>query len=549
MKPFSKIAAPWALGGFFSLWVFFISLRRIYDFDYWTHLAMGRHFLAQGLTFFLSPANFFASRYITWPFQVMVYGVYDIGSHPLVSIMVALLAAAIFLPLLLRLLPRQELSKSLLLLFFLAALAATALFRFVPRPELLSYLFFTVAMALTCSWAEKPSWRKLFAVAIILLLWKPLHPTLYIGGPLVLLTGVLLSDWRQWLRWRGAGHKILLAAMLAAAIPLLYLAGRFAFFVYSLLGSGGVLAGVVEMRPTWHFPWVFGQFLAVTALAAALAALVPAGRWTRLGLILLAFLPGLLVVRNVPLTLFFMAFMAVEGLRPWTPPRWVDGRRRLWAAAVLTLCIGLGGYQFARTDNPWGVGAQWELYPKEAARHFQTANRPAPVFNNWDWGGYLLWAWEKNPLPFMDGRFGGNKTKMGDYERILDGADHQQLLDQYGINTILLRPFYPDSGRLHPVIAKLLFDPRWVLVDASDALLFVRDTELPHGQGLAPKEGWSLILRLADVLERTDPSDHPHLDFTRSLAYMGFGDFASAQQMFQRGAQHFPEIARQYSSR
>ncbi|PLX95978.1 MAG: hypothetical protein C0621_02700 [Desulfuromonas sp.] len=524
-----------------------ITLRLIYQFDYWTHLAMGQTFFSMGRDFFLSPNELFAGRAITWPFQVLVYGVETLFSHTGVSILVASLATFAFIPLLLRGVCRHNSAGSLLFILTLIGVVLSSRFRFIARPELLAYILFTTAMALACHWADKPKTRTLLGIAALLLIWKPLHPTLYIGGPLII--AFLASSpqkpgfWRT--QFRSPPFLLILVPLIG--VLLLY-SGRFANYVFTLLEQGNVLTGVVEMRPSWHFPMLFWPFLITTALAFALALAPREGRIQRATLITIALLPGLLAVRNIPLSLLFVSFMAAEGVRRTTlnltRPKYLP----LLTGGLLVLALLLGGRELRMVDPPFGTGVQWDWFPKESSEFVARNHLTGPLFNNWDWGGYLLWSLEGAPKPFLDGRFNGSKEKLADYDRIFAGDQHEPLLNKYEIETILIRPLYLDSGRTFPLVTRLLFSRHWRLVDAQDALVFVRKDLFPELKTLPLAEGWRLIIRQAEALKRNDPRfEHPHLDFTRGLAYMAVGEYTLAQNAFQKGKEEFPEIAKQYS--
>lgn len=526
-------------------WVFFVALRHIDDFDYWTHLALGRHFAEDWLHFLRSPLFAFSASNNEWPFQLMVYGVESLGSHPLVCVATALVATLFFVPLVWRASIGTSPAQRLILLLFLVWVVTVARFRFVPRPELLAYLLFTLGLWLVFSWLESPGKGKLFALMALLLAWFPLHPSLYIGAPLLLAVAIVMPGWDWWVRlWQGQKKRWVPGFALVLVALLLYEVGRFALRIYSYLTSGGVLVQVTEMRPTWEFPDLWWTYLVGVLLAFGLGALAPEGRWRRLFLLFLAFLPGLIVVRNVPLSLLFMAFVAIEGMRGWHPPQWLLGEQCLLLVLFILTLLGSGFYMANLPYPAWGPGVHWEYFPRQAADYVEEQHLPAPVFNNWDSGGYLNWRWQGTPRPFLDGRL-GSKEIMADHDRIEEANGHNGILDRHGIRTILLRPFYFNNGRLLPVVRILLADRRWVLVDASDALVFVRVADLNGLTALPAAAGWQLVLRQADRLGRLDPNMR-HLDFTRGVALLSLGRVDDARIAFKRGFEQAPELTEDY---
>lgn len=535
----------WLPASVFLGWIFFVALRYIDDLDYWTHLAVGRQYAEDWQRFLRSPALIFSESTNEWPFQLMVYGLESLGSHPLVCVATALISALIFVPMVLRASSETGPLKRMLIFLFLVWVVVVVRFRFVPRPELLAYLLFTLALWLVFSWIEAPGKAKIFALLALLLLWFPLHPTLYIGVSLLLAVVIIMPGRGWWLRlWNAHKQRWMLGVTLPLLAILLYGVGRFALRIYFYLTSGGVLIGVTEMRPTWEFPDLFWKYLVGVLLAVVLSLLVEEGRWRRLLLLFVALLPGLIVVRNVPLTLIFMAFIAIEGVRKWTLPPWIEGIQRSFSGLFVLVILGSALYMVRLPYPAWGTGVHWEYFPRQAADYVLQERLPAPVFNDWGCGGYLNWRWQGTPRHFLDGHL-GSKEIMSDHDRILDGVGYGSILERYGIRTILLQPFYLNSGRLHPVVRNLFSDRRWVLVDASDALVFVRTTDQNGLTALPVEAGWQLVLRQADRLGRLDPNMN-HLDFTRGIALLSLGRVDEARIAFRRGFDNFPELVDRY---
>lgn len=537
--------SAWLPASAFLGWVFFVALRYIDDLDYWTHLAVGREYAEDWQRFLHSPTLIFSEGTTEWPFQLMVYGLESLGSHPLVCVATALLSTLIFVPIVLRASSGAEPLKRLLLFLFLVWVVVVVRFRFVPRPELLAYLLFTLALWLVFSWIETPGKAKIIALLALLLLWLPLHPTLYIGVSLLLAVVIIMPGRGWWLRlWNARKERWVLGLALPLLALLLYGVGRFALRIYFYLTSGGILIGVTEMRPTWEFPDLFWKYLVGVLLAVVLSLLVEEGRWRRLLLLFIALLPGLIVVRNVPLTLLFMAFVAIEGARRWTLPPWIQGTQRLLPGLFVLVLLGSGLYMMRLPYPAWGTGVHWEYFPRQAADYVVQQHLPAPVFNNWGCGGYLNWRWQGEPKPFLDGRL-GTKEIMDDHDRVLEGDSHERILERYEIRTILLQPLYLNTGRLLPVVRVLFADRRWVLVDASDALVFVRAADQNGLTALPAEAGWQQVLRQADRLGRLD-ADMRHLDFTRGMALLALGRVDEARTAFRHGFENAPELTERY---
>jgi hypothetical protein len=115
-------------------------------------------------------------------------------------------------------------------------------------------------------------------------------------------------------------------------------------------------------------------------------------------------------------------------------------------------------------------------FPVEAVARARAAGLPGPVFNEFAWGGYLLYAWPEQPV-FIDGQtdfYGEQLTR--EYVTIREtGAGWQEALARRGIELMVLPP---DA----PLVRALAESPSWKLqyVDATAAVLQHRPAAQDH---------------------------------------------------------------------
>jgi hypothetical protein len=144
-----------------------------------------------------------------------------------------------------------------------------------------------------------------------------------------------------------------------------------------------------------------------------------------------------------------------------------------------------GGHAFQLHANTW-------KYPVEAADFLIAHGVRGHIFNTYEQGGYLMWRLWPQMQVFIDGR-ALNETVWNDYRHIAFNADYQggkttqQLLRDYGINTIVMNGF-DYVGELQ-FLAAALADPsqkEWKLAyEDEKELIYMR--ELPPGvQPLPP---------------------------------------------------------------
>jgi hypothetical protein len=175
--------------------------------------------------------------------------------------------------------------------------------------------------------------------------------------------------------------------------------------------------------------------------------------------------------------------------------------------------------------------ASWK-YPDGAIQFLRQHNVSAPMFNLYEWGGYLMWAAWPQEKTFVDGR-ALNESVFRDYWHVARNmADARQILDQYGVQVLLLEGFEYGTGSVYKLSA-LLADPaqtQWKLVfQDKTAMLFMR-TPPPGVAALDPAQVFaSLDAQCTDHLARQPESPrcalglggdlYPRLRMTERSAY------------------------------
>jgi hypothetical protein len=158
-------------------------------------------------------------------------------------------------------------------------------------------------------------------------------------------------------------------------------------------------------------------------------------------------------------------------------------KRALPQLAQLALALLLIGGAMA---SSWGSffqlrAAEWR-YPAGAADFLLAHHVTGPIFNTYEYGGYLIWRLWPRQRVFIDGR-SLSESLFRDYGRILynveesGGKSAQELLDRYGVGTIVMNTFEYSQGLVYR-LAPALADPRqteWKLVyDDPAAIVLMR---------------------------------------------------------------------------
>ncbi|NJL56838.1 hypothetical protein HC928_18075 [bacterium] len=143
---------------------------------------------------------------------------------------------------------------------------------------------------------------------------------------------------------------------------------------------------------------------------------------------------------------------------------------RLNLALTALVLLGVLGY-FVSVITPATVDeAQRAFLPVDVAKHIETEEPPGPMFNSYNWGGYLLYALPDYPV-YVDGRTDLYRDDL--LSRYLQAALAQpgwrDILDEDGIRLVVV-----ESGS--GLATALREEVGWSLEYEDDrAVIFSRD--------------------------------------------------------------------------
>ncbi len=410
-----------------------------------------------------------------WGAQVILYLVYAAGGFPgLVLFRAACLTAfcAIIGWIAYRRTGRFYLSLA-------AGLAAAMMARSVAtdRPFVITYLL----MAITLWILERR--RGLWVLPPLFVFWANVHGGYFMGW---VLLGAYCGE-ALLLRLRKQpppDEKTLWAASLVAILASGLNPTYFNVVPGLLAYQNSVLQKSLK---EWHSPdlWPPGWYSCL--LFAAAAVLIWARRRTRasdwlLFAVFAAF--SLMAQRNVILIGVIAPIVIASYLPEWKRPL-----PPLAEFAVPLVLLAIAGQKIAAGQAFQLRVDDWQ-YPAGPVKFLKEHNVTGPMFNIYEWGGYLMWdAWPLQKT-FVDGR-ALNESVFQDYRRIaFNYRDAQSLLDKYGVQVLLLEGFEYWRGTVY-MLGAALADPsqtKWKLVfQDKTAMIFMRDPP-PGVQPLNPAE-------------------------------------------------------------
>ena len=523
-RPLVIVVAAACLLGWFS--------KEIGDPDFWWHLITGEYIAARHTLPVPDPFAFttamarpaYAAEARTrqfnltheWLAQLLMYAVYRAAGFPgIVLFRAAMLTDFCALVGLLAYVRRRVFWAAIAAAF--AAASVAHLFA-ADRPYQVTFLF----LALT--WLLVETRRCLWLLPPLFLVWANCHGGFFLGWVVLgaYSAEALLSRRPPGLRFAGLSVVCILICGLNP--------NGFRIFSALLAYRGSFLQSrLLEWaRPSLWPPSEFSILL-----IAALAAMLWAFRRVRLAdwLLFAAFAAASLTAHRNIILIGLVAPVVIVAYLPWSLrlPAWTDFALLILAAAGLAAGIANGSvFQFH--------AAGWR-YPAGAADFLRDHHVTQPMFNTYEFGGYLIWRLWPQERVFIDGR-ALSESVFSDYARILynhDGSDGgktaTQLLDDYGAQVILMNTFEPTNGLVYN-LAPSLADPRqttWKLVyQDPQAVLFVRNPP----PGVTPLDSLQVLTHMEDecALHLEHEPQFPRCARALGQVFSKLGDFARARK-------------------
>jgi hypothetical protein len=290
------------------------------------------------------------------------------------------------------------------------------------RPQIFSYVLFMGILGLLEEYRRRgPSaYRLLWPIPPLMLLWANLHAGFLLG---FLALGIYLAA-EVWETLRGDRGRLPVMRALAIttllAAPLTFLqpngAGLWRY-PFLLLGHDVVMEFILEWRsPNFHQAWARPyEILLLVTLGALAVARRPV--WTGDLLLLLIFAHASLTsIRHIPLFALACTPLVAEAAA-----RIVGrGERRLerrgtrvramqvgTAAAVVLLAYAFA-VEIQRIRDPktdwFAYTGSLHTFPVAACDAIEKSGWEGNLFNDYKWGGYLIWRFYPHRKVFIDGR-------------------------------------------------------------------------------------------------------------------------------------------------
>jgi hypothetical protein len=361
----------------------------------------------------------------------------------------------------------QGYALGLTALYFVALLQLTT-----PRPWLFSILLLTLELRLLLKASEQNRPWLLGWLIPLFALWANLHIEFVYGLGLLALFGGVASLPKRWLAHESNSLRpgqwwvsFALAAMSTLVNPYGWRVYQ-VVYAYALDKAG--LSAIQEMQP------LTVRDIADWAVIALVCLAVGALAWTRkvpilpCALLLAGCWFGFHKGRDIWFLAILSATVTAQALRGHGNPNPLKWRKTL-IAVLITAFFYAGEIRWGYLSAGLLDQAEQQSFPVEASKFIAERRLPDPLFNTFDWGGYLIWRLPER-LVSIDGRsqlYGNEGVKR--FVDTQNGAPNwRDNPDLQNANTVLI-------GRTVPLASLLRLDSRYKLAyEDKIAVVFVR---------------------------------------------------------------------------
>jgi hypothetical protein len=441
------------------LWVtlvallFAIATRVPVDTDTWWHLRSGEHTLTDGMIYTDPFSHTFEGQsWInhSWGSQVIMHGLYQVAGDAGLALFTALLATGGMV-----ILYPVCVGNAYLRAFVIILGGVTAAVFWSARPQMFSFFFSGVTLFLLYQY--KRSGRDwLWAFVPMMAIWGNLHAGFSIGfifwGGFIageILGNVFDPAREDRVTWRGVRKLILVGGVAVVAL----LVNPYGFQMLQVPFETVSIGALREFIQEWQSPnfqgretWPF--IIMLVLLIGAVGASARRLDWTDFVLVSGTLFMALLYGRNIavfaviaPLVLSVHTDSMLKSLGYDFQPRTrVTKRQSQLNMGLAGMMVLVAVVNFAGILSPETVARfQRQNLPVDAADYIASAQPPGPMFNSYNYGGYLMWALPDYPV-YVDGRTDlyGSDFLESWLQTALGNGDWRAVLNSDTINLVVV---------------------------------------------------------------------------------------------------------------
>ncbi len=469
----------------FGIVVFIVALRQIEDYDTFWQLQSGKYILETGHflyrdTFSITPD---ASRLEhCWLSDIIFYLHYLAGGYKLLSLLKTVIITSCGL-LLYRYNVRRGGEPFLVIPLLIICLVAS-IDSWFERPQLWTFLFSILYLQILHEGRER-SWKAWLLLVPIMLIWANLHAGCIFGFVLIgfFFVGEIIRLILKGTTWKSL---FVLAGIGLSTFGIAFInpyGKRIPMQVLAHLNLTNINSGQ-QVIMEWLPP--SSEQLSLFYVVFILWGCFILAKWKKNDPVEVVFFCAFLYmgtsqVRHsvfVPLLAGFYLPVSVQGVVRRYLPAQKKGplyRNICRYGTIIALAVFLS-QNVSRTS--WGWGLSPVSYPSAATQFLIQNKLPTTVYNFYDWGGYLMWKLYPQYQVFIDGR--NTSAEVLEASNRIDNSWNgwREDFKRYGVNSVISRTCYYDSGGPIPLVDTLAKDPDWALIYRDDiAVIFLRKDE------------------------------------------------------------------------
>jgi len=326
------------------------------------------------------------------------------------------------------------------------------------RPQMITFLFASIYIALLSRFARDGRSRSLWWMPPMMLLWVNFHAGYAIGLALIGLYMISVALDGSWKLLRPLA-LVLFAS--TAMVPLNPNGLRMFWYPYETLTSKAMAGLILEWAsPDFHKV----MFLPLAALLLALlGALALSEKRARAGELLVLLVTGFGALRSgrhIPI--FALVATPVLARHLWN--LMVTRRWDRWFTKPEVPATGVAlaiNFLFLLAPATLGAARVWHFaahqqsyeaknYPVAAVDFLRERRLPAPLYNEYGWGGYLIRRLYPDYRVYIDGRADvyGDAFMIEAFKTQDGGTRWHEPLDRLAIRTVLVSPDVPLASLL-----------------------------------------------------------------------------------------------------
>jgi hypothetical protein len=361
-------------------------------------------------------------------------------------------------------------SKSLLsALLFVALGVGASQIHVLPRPHIFTYLLTAIWIKLLDNIAEG-RFRSWWLLPLVMFFWVNLHGMFVLG--IGILGIYLISDFMDrpsisWFRTKQA-KELLLAGGLSVLATFFSPSGLKIWGAIASLGSNAYITSRIPeyQSPNFHLPETWPFLILILLAIIGFARRNEKSSWKDLLLVSSFTALALYTSRMIPLFAIVVTPITAKLVTDLVRSDYPESRffifeeninkinstsnGLVWLVLIVLLAAVLLRSGTALDAQGKGNAFDKQFFPAGAVSWLETHPQSGHMFNEFDWGGYLLLKlWPRYQI-FMDGHthiYGEALTR--EYEQVISlGNGWQQILNKYDVKWILIRVNTPLANAL-----------------------------------------------------------------------------------------------------